>query len=225
MRLSLVNLRHRFSRAARARQRADQAFDRRWGTDTSGGIAVRELGFPEALVDECRRYDPSDEAMLRDPVAMLDIDPAQFDFVDYGAGKGRMVMLAAEMGFRTVTGVELSERLCETARKNFERFASRNPGLPHARLFEGDAASFVPDGPAILAYLYNPFGANVMTAVRTRLEEALRAGTRQVVVIYANAEHGSLFAEAPGWRCAPNPRGVSSFVAEAADFSRHPPAT
>lgn len=211
------NIRHglaRFGSVERARRNADRAFDRRWGTDTSAGVSVHDLGFDRARIDHCRRYDPSSEAMLHDPVAMLALDPATYDFVDYGAGKGRVMMLALAMGFRSVAGVELSARLCGVARANLERFAARNPEMSAAQVIQADATAFTPRGTRLLTYFYNPFDALVMAGVRDRLEAALRDGTRCVRVIYANPEHAHVFA-APGWRAGPARKGIATFVAEA----------
>ena len=217
IRLAGQNLAHwvqSLAPAERARRAADGAFDRRWGTDTSGGVSVHDLGFDAGMIDHCRRYDPSDETMLREPVALLGIDPRTHHFVDYGAGKGRMVMLAMEMEFASATGVELSTRLCAIARTNVARFVAQHDGMRSARIVDGDATVYRPHGRSILAYFYNPFDASILAAVRCRLEAAVSEGTERVVVVYANPEHGTIFRDAPGWDERPAPLGVSVFVTQ-----------
>ncbi len=203
------------SSEARAQRAADLAFDRRWKTDTSTGVSVHELGFASDSIAHYRRYDPSSEAMLREPIAQLGIDPTDFSFVDYGAGKGRIMMLAMEMGFDEVIGVELSAPLCRIARSNLDIFGRQNPHLVVGRIAEQDATTFLPHGRNIVAYFYNPFDATILTAVRQRLETMLDDGTDCIIVIYANPEHGHVFADAEGWINAPAPRGVSMFMAQA----------
>lgn len=215
-RLLAKNLRHlasRWSARERARREADQVFDRRWGTDTSGGIGVHSLGIDRTRVAHCRRYDPSDVAMLRAPVAALGIDPARFDFVDYGAGKGRVLMLAMEMGFRRVTGIELSAALCAVARRNLGHFRTQLAHVPPTDIVNGDAASYVPPPRDLVAYFYNPFDASVMDAVRRRLEASVAGGGR-VIVIYANPEHGDVFAASPAWTVGPTIPGVATFLTD-----------
>ena len=217
-RLALKNAVHAvrsLTPTARADRQADRAFDRRWGTDTSTGVSARALGFDAAQIDQCRRYDPSREAMVRDPVAALQLHPAQWDFIDFGAGKGRAMMLAMEMGFASVTGVELSDRLCAIARANIARFADLSGTTTPAQVIAGDATMVAPAGRQILAYFYNPFGATIMTAVRGRLEAALRDGAARVTVIYANPEHAEVFADAPGWRAGVAMPGVATFLRDA----------
>lgn len=219
--LILKNIRHgiaALSAEQRHRRAADRAFDRRWGTDTSRGVSVHDLGIDRSRIEQCNRYDPSSTAMLRDPVAALGIDPAIHHFIDYGAGKGRAMMLAIEMGFARVSGIELSTRLCDIATANISHFAAQHPGMPPVRMVAADAAAFMPDGGDIVAYFYNPFDATVMNMVRNRLEGALCRLTGRVVVIYANPEHGEVFADAPGWRQGPSTPGVATFVAESERF-------
>ncbi|MBB5709721.1 class I SAM-dependent methyltransferase [Sphingomonas xinjiangensis] len=206
------------SSANRARRVQDRAFDQQWGTDTSGGVGVHDLGFDPAIIDQCRRYDPSDAAMLREPVELLGIVPARCDFIDYGAGKGRMLMLAMQMGFKSVTGVELAGSLCEIARDNLQRFTARSGIQSDAAIVQADATSYTPAGAHIVAYFYNPFGAQIMREVQLQLERALAMETDCVTIIYANPEHHRIYADNPRWMPGPSLTGIATFTAEAAVF-------
>lgn len=197
--------------AARRAKRAEGAFDRRWGTDTAGEISVRALGFTGEQLRDYHRYGASSEAMVAPAIARLGIDPAAFHFIDYGAGKGRALMFALQLGFTRVTGVELSAALCEVAKRNLTLFRAANPDRAAVVVHQGDATAYRPEGPRILAYFYNPFGAKVMAAVRATLEAARDAGAEAVHVVYANPEHGTVF-ESPGWRTVSAEPGVSVFT-------------
>jgi SAM-dependent methyltransferase len=50
--------------------------------------------------------------------------PTQGTFVDLGCGKGRVLMIASEFGFRRVVGVEFCAELCRQARANASCFGS-----------------------------------------------------------------------------------------------------
>jgi hypothetical protein len=185
--------------AARRARAADLAFDRRWGTDTSSIVGVGDLGLGPRHAASAVHYEPSSEAMLTRPLAHLRLDPARWYFVDYGAGKGRMLMIAMTLGFPGITGVELSPRLCTIARGNIQRFARHHPDAPAAAVHCGDATAFQPTGDRILAYFYNPFDADILAPVRDRLEAAAASGS-EVQVIYANPKHLAVFADAPAWQ-------------------------
>lgn len=218
-RLVALNTRHALravSRAARAARSADRAFDRRWGTDTSRAVSVRNLDLGDARLPHCNRYEASSEAMLRDPITALALDPTAHDFIDYGAGKGRVMMLAMHMGFRSVTGIELSTRLCDIARANLTHFAAQIEVVLDARVISADATAYMPTGRNLVAYFYNPFDASIMEVVRQRLEDALAAATERVIVIYANPEHAAVFDDAAGWIEAAAAPGWKAYVAHKA---------
>ncbi len=53
-------------------------------------------------------------------------------FIDFGSGKGRVLLMAAQLGFRQLYGIELRKELHEQACRNFHRFRKtkgcrRNP--------------------------------------------------------------------------------------------------
>jgi SAM-dependent methyltransferase len=219
--LAVLNARHActaLTPAARARRAADQAFDKKWGTDTSRPISVHDLDIGRTRMAQCNRYEASSEAMLLEPLAALGIDPGEYDFIDYGAGKGRVLMLALQAGFRSVTGIELSARLCATAQSNLDKFSCDWAAARSVKVIGADATMYLPAGDCILAYFYNPFDALIMNVVRQRLERAMRTATSRVVVIYANAEHAAVFRDANGWAEGASSRGVGTFWAEAARF-------
>ena len=213
-RLVILNIRHRLaqlSSTARSAHAADLEFDLRWGTDTTEGQSTRDLGYTGDLLEHSKRYDPSSEAMLRSPVEALGLNPAEYDFIDYGAGKGRVLMMAMQMGFRSVTGIELSHRLCDVAAANITRFSAQNPELKPARIIAANATTHHPTGSAIVAYFYNPFDAAVMEQVRACLEHATDTGTGRIIVIYVNPEHDTVFRDAPRWTPGEKLRGIATF--------------
>lgn len=139
------------------------AFDRERGTETS-------------RFDLLGNYQPTRPSVVRDALGALDVAPADCTLVDLGAGKGRVLVLAAEHGFRRVVGVEWRPGLAGIARENLAR-----TGL-QADVFCGDAAEFpLPLGPLVL-YAFNPFGPAVLRAV---LERALSV-ERPVRLVYVN---------------------------------------
>ena len=67
--------------------------------------------------------------------------------MDIGAGMGRAMLLAAEMPFRAVIGVELNPTLVRIARRNLALWRKAGRARAPMRLVCGDAAEFAfPDG-------------------------------------------------------------------------------
>ncbi len=116
-------------------------------------------------------------------------------FVDVGCGKGRALLLAAELPFREVVGVELNRELAEVARGNAERWKELGRAKSPMRVVCGDATEVeMPRGP-LLVYLYNPFRAEVLRRLLGRLDGWAAETGGAVEVIYLYPEEEEVFAE------------------------------
>lgn len=144
---------------------------------------VREL-FTE------RGYMPTEPDLFREVVGELQIDYAQFTFIDLGCGKGRALLLATEFPFRRVIGVELLPELIEIAQENARRF---HDGAEQQRveLWCGDALQFNFPPEPLAIFLFDPFPEHILEQAIARLESSLRKRPRPLVIVYQNpiSEH------------------------------------
>lgn len=117
----------------------------------------------------------------------------EFTFVDVGAGMGRAMLLASEMPFRKVEGVELNPVLAGIARRNAAKWRKAGSAKSPMRVTCGDAVKFrFPKGPCVV-FLFNPFGASVMRRLLVRVAEAFRERPGQVDLLYVNHEQEHVF--------------------------------
>jgi predicted RNA methylase len=120
---------------------------------------------------------------------------AQTTFVDVGAGMGRAVLLAAELPFRRVIGVELHPALIRIARQNLATWRGAGRALCPARIFMQDAVHFTfPPGHCV-AFLFNPFGAVVMRRWLRALTASFAHRAGQFDILYVNNEQEGVFEE------------------------------
>jgi predicted RNA methylase len=121
-------------------------------------------------------------------------------FVDIGAGMGRVVLLAAEMPFRRVIGVELHPELFRTARRNVAIWNKAGRALVPVQLVVGDAVEFVfPPGPCV-AFLFNPFGATVMRRWLRVMAKAFADRPGELDILLVNNEQEGELEMARGFR-------------------------
>lgn len=132
-------------------------------------------------------------------------EPAGFAFTDLGCGKGRVLAVASEYPFRAVVGVELSPTLAAVAADNAATVAARHPERTRIEVLTGDATVVpFPDGPLVI-FMYQPFGAAVMSRLVARLEAD---PDRERYVVYVNPVHGALLDRSPAlsrWHAATVP--------------------
>jgi SAM-dependent methyltransferase len=112
----------------------------------------------------------------------------EFTFVDIGAGMGRAVLLAAEMPFHRVVGVELHPTLAGIARRNLQRWRAIDRVLAPTRIHCCDAVEFpFPASPCLL-FLFNPFGKAVLRRLLQRIARDFADRPGQLDLLYANNE-------------------------------------
>ena len=119
----------------------------------------------------------------------------QTTFVDIGAGMGRAVLMAAELPFAKVIGVELHPALVRIARRNLTVWRAAGRTRAGARIVASDAVDFVfPPGPCI-AFLFNPFGAVVMRRWLRAMMRSFAGRPGELDILYVNNEQEGVLEE------------------------------
>jgi 16S rRNA G966 N2-methylase RsmD len=149
---------------------AGRAFDRRHGTETSEIVE-----FPDHLVSGDNQlygnsYVPTPPKTFHRIMRSLDIRFSNFTFIDFGSGKGRVVILATKHGFQKVVGIEYSVTLHNIAENNVRAFqASHSVNLPTVELVCLDASQFKFSSENQILYFANPFSDKIMELVLENL--------------------------------------------------------
>lgn len=150
--------------------------DDKRGVDFYRDLSVAELGLKE---DVSGRYGGTRMYEIRKILKKIKISD-QDSIVDFGCGKGATLAVFAEFPFRRITGVELSDRACQVARKNMNVM-----GLEKVEILNIDARDCVDDLDEFnIFYFYNPFPAIVMETVIKNILTSMDRKHRQVRIIY-----------------------------------------
>ncbi len=158
-------------------------FDVEFGVRTSGLVAGRHLKSGHRHDRHATAYYGVAPSVFRAMVKRWQRSRPEWaleevSFLDVGAGMGRALLLAAELPFRRVVGVELNPTLARIAQKNLSIWRASGRARAPMRVVCGDAVEFpLPAGPC-LAFMFNPFGATVMRRLLKGWSKALdeRAG-------------------------------------------------
>ena len=162
----------------------DRAFDRKYGTDTSGVIKSELLDLEPEKQAVAHKYQTLSVERVRSVLSSLDIDYPEHVFVDVGAGKGRPLLLASLLPFKAVIGVELSESLCTTARKNINRFRDPGQRCRDLSVVCADAMTYRFPDENLVVMMVNPFARVVLESVAENLIAARRRGGKAIHIVY-----------------------------------------
>jgi SAM-dependent methyltransferase len=189
--LTLKNVRRRGivgTFKAMFRVAVDIAFDLRYGTDTIRCAQMNMLDFESEHKECATLYQASEAQPLRGLMRKLDL-PKDGSFVDLGAGKGRVLLIAAQFGFKRVIGVEFSRELCEIARENVRAFARKTQTAARIEIVEFDVANYPIESDSNVFFMFNPFDEVVLTQFLTNLRSSLTRFPRKIWLIYNNPIH------------------------------------
>ena len=204
---------HRHAIRARPSMRR-HPFDVRHGISAEGYLPWWLLRNGSAADAENSGYAGCQPSCLRRALSTIP-DPSRFVFLDVGCGKGRSMAIAAELPFRRIVGIEISDALVRTARRNAAALAARFPDRTPIEVIEGDATrNALPPGDLVV-FLYHPFGRPLLEGFLSTLIEG-RAG-HEMFIVYESPVEGDLVDAVPGltrWHaevvhCDPEERGCA----------------
>jgi len=170
-----------------AKQRADEDFDRRYRVNTSGDTPLHEAGISQYDLERGNGlYRPVSEDLFQEAMSLLKIDASDFTFIDYGSGKGKVLVMASHLPFRKVIGIEFSPVLHEAALANLRNFHSIDRRCVEISALCGDAIKYSPPAGPLICFFFNPFSPEVWVRVLEKLRSSWKAEPRPLYIVYTN---------------------------------------
>lgn len=163
----------------------DRWYDWRRGTRTAGWVPLDTFSIAGPNKERGRAYQATPAfAFMR----LLEEVPLPRDagFVDFGCGKGRVLLLAAEAGFSCVVGIEFASELAAEARDNTSRWLGSNGNRCDISVVEGDVLEYDIAPRDRIFFLFNPFDDVILDRLLDRVEASLQAAPRDAWIIYHN---------------------------------------
>jgi len=165
----MIRLVHRIS---------ERCWEWRLGINTRGCISPERLSCKSDSV----QYSPVPFRVFFHMMKHVPRDLLSGTFVDYGAGRGRaMVLAAVYYGFPRVVGVEISPELCRDSMNNLEHVRARRAEISCA-----DAATYDPPADASLFFFFNPFYGDTMKGVIHNIRKSFLKSPRRFAIAVCN---------------------------------------
>ena len=181
------------------------------GVRTAGNESQRRLKVNHPHHPHAEDYQPTPTGVLDDILCGLALEPRDHTFIDLGAGKGRVLFLAAAYPFRRILGVELVPALVDDCRQNLRTFSSHWAQCRDLDCVLGDAATFpFPSEPLVL-YLYNPFRAPVIRRLQRNLRSSYARVPRPIWLLYYMPVHRQHFDQDPGFELIEEARDWATY--------------
>jgi predicted RNA methylase len=162
----------------------DGSLDRKFGTDTSGRIPLERLTIESGNAREGVWYEPMSENIFAQIMNNLNINWGEFNFIDFGSGKGRVLLLASNYGFKNVIGIEFSKELHQIATENvalWDQSTGRRSNIVPVYM---DATEYAIPNEPLVVFLYSPFMGKTMARVLENFVASFNETPRQIVIVF-----------------------------------------
>lgn len=172
----------------------DYLFDWRHGTDTIRRVEVGTLDFEASTKAQAKTYGATKARPFLHLMRLLDL-PKDATFVDIGSGKGRVLMLACQAGFKRIVGIDFSPQLCEIAQRNLATFRKRTPVGAEVQILKLDATDYEFSADQQIFFMFDPFLPEVVTQVIKNLGRSIERHPRKCWLIYLAPKYHAAIAE------------------------------
>jgi hypothetical protein len=166
-------------------------FDLRYGIDTRV-VPNYFRDTPENERSPEYSYQPTQIGLVNRILRDVPISYKDYILVDFGSGKGRVLLLASDFPFKKIIGVESSPTLNEIACRNIQLYKSNSKQCSNLESICINVINFkIPDEKAIF-YFYNPFDEQIMNMVLLNIKNSLQNCHRDIFLVYSYPVHHHL---------------------------------
>jgi 16S rRNA G966 N2-methylase RsmD len=169
----------------------DLLFEKKYGLNTAANIEVSNLDIKSKDKAHFTCYQPTRVRHFRKLMEFLNL-PASNVFVDFGAGKGRVLILASMYNFKRVVGVEISSKLCKTAKDNIAFYKTRSKMSVDVQVVESDVLLYRITDDENVFFFFNPFDSYIMEKILEKIMISLKNTPREAWIIINNSQYDDL---------------------------------
>ena len=173
----------------------DRSIERHFFVRTSKTVPLSLVRVPHQLRRTGHDYRPTPRLVFKWAMEMLPEDVARYAFVDYGAGRGRALLMASHYPFEKITGAEIGAELFDACLLNTAQYPR---SLMKCRDVECEHLSAMrledPDQETVF-FLNNPFNQVMLERVIGKVTRSYKQDPRRIYVICVDINERALFEE------------------------------
>ena len=171
----------------------DSAIERLFFVPTKGHVPLAGLTLRGNNRASGHDYKPTPNFVFKWALAAVaEEDIGRMSFVDYGAGKGRVMLLASQYPFTQVGGIEFAEELHDNATMNIAQFPRSRMKCRNVECVLDDVVNITPLDGAAVHYFFNPFAPEIFTEVLKGIVASYHVRPRRLYVILIDMDAADL---------------------------------
>ena len=159
-------------------------FDLQHGVETTKRVHLSDLEIDSPNWIYADGYWPTPPQVFEDALSGLTTKFEDLVFIDFGSGKGRVLLMASEFPFRKIIGVEFAGELHAIAEENIRCYKSSTQKCSDVTSVCADFTQFpIPSDP-LFVFLYNPSSLEITSALARNIAKSLADHPREMWVLY-----------------------------------------
>lgn len=173
----------------------DRAIERLCFVRTGAHIPLSILSVPSHLRRSGHDYRPTPRLVFKWAMEAVAEPFTRYAFVDYGAGRGRVLLLASHYPFEKITGAEIAEELYDDCLLNIAQYPRSLMKCRDVECLHLSAMHLnVPDGETVF-FFNNPFNQDMLERVAREIVSAYKRDPRRCYVVCVDIGAHRLFEE------------------------------
>lgn len=169
--------------------------EKKYQIDTIKISRLRDEKIESENLSHASIYQASNYYLIEKAFEYLRNEKANSGLLDFGCGKGRVLVVAAHYGFKSITGIDFSRILCIETEANIEKAAAIFPSVDF-NVICADASSYKIESYQNCFFFFNPFDEVVLLKVVKNILSSLKDFPRKIFIIYINPIHKDIFLSA-----------------------------
>lgn len=174
----------------------DFFFDFIYRTDTRREENLDDLMIGSENKERGVRYEPTKVLPLRKLFKYIRLTiPVDGIFVDFGCGKGRVLLIASNFGFKEVRGVEFAHELCKIANNNCDVYKRQTAVRTEFKIIESDVVDYIINPDENVFFMFNPFDEIIMNKIIKNIATSLKTQPRRILIIYNRPKYSKVIEQ------------------------------
>jgi predicted RNA methylase len=161
-------------------------FDRRFNVRTEEKAIISKLTIVDGDKRSAENYAPMHVALFPSVMSVLPDDLSEFVFIDFGAGKGRVALLASDYNFKRIIGVEFARELHEAMLDNIREYRNSRQRCHDLVTSCQDARHFDIPNEKCVFFFFNPFKMQILQEVASKIAQSYFAAPRKMYILFYN---------------------------------------
>ena len=155
---------------------------------TFAPVPLKYLTIENADLTRSSPYEAVNYYMLEKLLTTFRILSQEVSIVDLGCGKGRVMAVAAHLGFKKITGIDFAKELCDEAVFNMRTAQIRIADIDW-KVVHGNVLDYTIKPDDAVFFMFNPFVEVTLTQFLDNLEHSCKSFPRKTWFLYATPLH------------------------------------